>query len=268
MKQFLLVGLLCSKAIGGGAALDPYFSYLQQLNKPNGDWQNGEIELVVDSAVIEQVSKIQESRLLRKRFSVIDAKQFSRVGIVGEDQYLVWLRDAVYFPNQVPGTYDRIVWKNEFSGRACGVAVLPVLFSERVLLNLNFRHATCSWELELPRGTAYPHETSEESALREVQEETGAIVTELVFLGDLAPDSGILSSVIPVYLGRVAAQTTSNPDESEAIATSLSFTKEELQEGLRLGYMKVLLHGKEEKVPLRDGFLTFALFQAQLRNLF
>jgi ADP-ribose pyrophosphatase len=266
MKSWVLTGVLCSGCIFGDVSLDPYFSYLQKLQQTNGNYAQGEIEVIVDPTAIEQVSKIQESRLLRKGFSDRDAKEFSRVGIVHEDQYLIWIRDAVYFPKKVPGTYDRIIWRNELQGKPCGVAVLPVLASGRILLNLNYRHATRSWELELPRGVMLPDETCEEAALREVKEETGATTSDLMFLGHLAPDTGILSSVIPVFMGKVTAQGKSAPDESEAIATSLAFTKEELREGLLKGHLKVLLQGKEENIPLRDGFLTFALLQAELRN--
>ena len=116
---------------------------------------------------------MQEKRLLQKGYSEAEATEFSRIGVVREDQYWVWIRDAVYFPKGVPGTYDRLVWKNELNGGAPGVAVLPVLPSGKIVLNLNYRHATRSWELELPRGKREQGETLEEAALREVKEETG-----------------------------------------------------------------------------------------------
>jgi ADP-ribose pyrophosphatase len=136
------------------------------------------------------------SRLLKKGFSPADAAEFSRIGVVNEDQYWIWLRDAVYFPKGVPGTYNRLLWKSELEGKCSGVAVLPVLPSGQVILILNFRHATRSWELELPRGGIKPGETQEEAALRELKEETGFIAFSTAFLGEIAVDTGTLSSII------------------------------------------------------------------------
>jgi ADP-ribose pyrophosphatase len=72
---------------------------------------------------------------------------------------------------------------------------------------------------------------------------------------------------MPVFIGNILAQGESNPEYSEAIADVVSFTKEELKEGLMQGFLEVSIRGEKRPVPLRDGFLTFALFQAELRGL-
>lgn len=112
-----------------------------------------------------------------------------------------------------------------------------------------------------------PNETVEEAALREVKEETGLVTPSVTLLGKVAPDTGVLSSVIPVFIGKVASQAHAAPEYSEAIAGVISFTKEELKEGFIQGFLEVSLQGKKQKVPLRDSFLTFALFQAETRKL-
>ena len=267
MKKLLVLGLFCFQSIYGSEPLEDYFSYLKQLAQPNGSHRDGEIEIVIDPMEIFQVQKVQENRLLRKGFSEADALEFSRIGVICEDQYWIWFRDAVYFPKGIPGTYDRFVWKGKLKNSSSGVAVLPVLPSGHVALNLNYRHATRSWELELPRGGIQSNETAEEAALREVKEETGLVASSITFLGDMAPDTGILSSVIPVFMGRITTQEESNPEYSEAIADVISFTKDELREGLMQGFLEVSIEGKKQQVPLRDSFLAFALLQAELRKL-
>jgi ADP-ribose pyrophosphatase len=177
------------------------------------------------------------------------------------------MRDAVYFPHGVPGTYDRLIWKNEFRGDVPGVAILPILPSGKIVLNVNYRHATRSWELELPRGKLFSGEAFEEAAVRELKEETGLIASSVLFLGSVAPDSGVLSCIVPVYLGKVSSREESSPEYSEAIFDVLAFTMEELQRGLVQGFLEVPLQGQKKKVPLRDPFLTFALLQVQLRCL-
>ncbi len=255
------------QTVYGTDPLEEYFAYIKQLAEPKGNYKNGEIEIVLDPAEISQIQKIQQERLLKKGFSKKEATEFSRIGVISHDHYWVWLRDAVYFPKKIPGTYDRLLWKNELTAKSPGVAVLPVLPSGNIVLNLNYRHATRSWELELPRGRVDPQETTENAALREVKEETGFVASFLIFLGDMAPDTGVLASVIPVFMGKITSKEASNPDYSEAIADVLSFTKEELSKGLIQGFLEVSIEGKKQKVPLRDSFLTFALFQAELRKL-
>jgi ADP-ribose pyrophosphatase len=267
VKIVLFLILLISQFLYGNLALDQYFSYIEQLSQPLGSYKEGEIEIVLETDEISRIQKIQEDRLVQKGFSKEEALEFSRVGIVNEDQYWIWLRDAVYFPKGVTGTYDRLLWKSELKTKSPGVAVLPILPSGRIVLILNYRHATRSWELELPRGGINPQETLEEAARRELKEETGLLASSVVPLGEIATDTGVHSSIIPVFMGHVTKQEESSPEDSEAIAGVLSFTKQELREGLLKGYLNVVVHGKEKQVPLRDAFLTFALLQAEIRNL-
>lgn len=267
MKKYIFLGLLCFQCIYGNQPLEEYFAYVKQLGQSTGKYREGEIEIVTDPAEISEIQKIQEKRLLKKGYSQEKAAEFSRIGIVNEDQYWIWLRDAVYFPKGVPGTYDRLLWRSELKGKFPGVAVLPVLPSGQIVLVLNYRHATRSWELELPRGGMEQRETLEEAAFRELKEETGLIASSVAFLGEIATDTGVHSSVIPVFIGKISAQAESTPEYSEAIAGVISFTKEELKKGLVQGYLEVSIQGTKRQVPLRDAFLTFALLQAECRQL-
>lgn len=267
MKQFLILSLICFQNVYGSPSLEDYFSYISQLDQPRGNCIEREIEIVIDPLEISHIQKIQENRLLQKGFSADKAAEFSRIGIVNEDQHWIWLRDAVYFPQGVPGTYNRLLWKNELKDKAGGVAVLPILPSGKIVLILIYRHATRSWELELPRGQMRPHETLEEAVFRELKEETGFVASTVNFLGEIATDTGVHSSVVPVFMGKIATREESTPEYSEAIAGALTFTKEELKQGLVKGFVEVTVQGKQKQIPLRDAFLTFALLQAECRQL-
>ncbi len=267
MKNFLFLSMFCFQCIYGNQPPEEYFSYLKYLGQSNGNYRDGEIEIVTDPAEISQIQKIQEKRLLEKGFSADKAAEFSRIGIVNEDQYWIWLRDAVYFPQRVPGTYDRLLWRGELKTKFIGVAILPVLPSGKIALILNYRHATRSWELEIPRGQRELKETLEEAAFRELKEESGLVASSVVFLGEMATDTGVLSSVVPVFIGQISVQEQANPEYSEAIAGVISFTKDELKEGLARGFLEVSIQGIKKQIPVRDGFLTFALFQAEYRKL-
>ena len=148
-----------------------------------------------------------------------------------------------------------------------GCVVLPVLKNKKILVNVNFRHATRSWELELPRGSRQEEETPEQSAVRELKEETGCLAKNLTHLGDMAPDSGMISGIIPVFYGEVYAREARHQDESEAIAQNIEMSPEEIQSAFLKGYTIIKIKGHETKVFCRDPFLSFALLQANWRKL-
>jgi ADP-ribose pyrophosphatase len=241
---------------------EAYFAYLEKLKMPNGSYQQGEIEVVVDPEQIAKIEEIQKKRLIRQGMPEPEAAQCSKTGIISKDTYWVWIRDAVYFPKGIPGTYDRLI-KLEGSG----AVMLPLLRNGRLVVNLTFRHATRSWELELPRGSGKKGETLEQTAIRELKEETGLEADTLVKLGELASNTGMNNAVVPVFLGRVSKQGLTDREYCEVIADVLSFTKEELKQGLLDGFIEVSLHGKKQKVPLRDPYIAFAILQAEMRKL-
>ena len=232
-----------------------------------GDASSGEIELITDRSQIEQVQEMQKKRLLKKGYTKEAAENASRVGVVAEDPYWVWIRDAVTFPGGAQGTYDRLLWQSGLDGPA-GVAVLPILADMRILLNLNYRHATRSWELELPRGGREKGESPEAAAQRELEEETGQRLKKQICLGTMAPDSGALGSLVPIYAGFVEKEGESHPEEGEAIEKTIALTFQEVREALAKGSLEVSIRGRNVSIPVRDSFLTFALFQAETLGLF
>jgi ADP-ribose pyrophosphatase len=233
---------------------EAYFQYLEQYPKilgPLGDYSEGEIEIVTD---LQKMAEIEKST-------------GRTVGVMAEDKYWIWLNDAVRFPSGTYGVYGRILWRQSLNGRT-GVAVLPVLPNGKIALNRNYRHATRSWEYELPRGVVNGQETSHDAAAREVREETGMIVGELYPLGEMSPDSGVTITVVPIFFARVVEKKVSTPEESEAIAAVEAFSLAEIKEGFVKGYLQTEVDGEVIQVPLRDPFLSFALFQADIRSLF
>jgi len=231
-----------------------------------GSWKQGEIEIATSPAEIKKIEDHTCHKLIRKGFSIEEAKQYSRVGIVAEDQYWIWIRDAVIFPGGIKGTYNRIIRKTGLLGHH-GAVVFPVLENNNIVLNVNFRHATRTWELELPRGNREQNETVLQTASRELKEETGYVTNELVLLGKVSPETGMLSGVIPVYFGRIKDKKSRHQDESEAIEINVEMSLEEVQEAFVKGYIVIDIKGRKTKVFCRDPFLSYALLQAMLRKL-
>lgn len=232
-----------------GSYLNLLYKYADTLG-PFGSSAQGEIEIVRDPALIAQI----ESQTGRK------------AGIIHQDRFWILLNDPVRFPSGKLGIYSRLLWRGSLQGTP-GVAVLPLLPDGKIVLNYNYRHATRSWEMELPRGGVNPGESIKEACKREVKEETGKVISHLEYLGDMTPDSGMTNSVIPIYLAKVSGEESARPEESEAIRAVLGFTLDEIKEGYRNGYLLIHTPSGVEKIPLRDPFLAFALFQAEIRHL-
>lgn len=250
MRKILLSCVLLFQSLGAAEGKELYLQYLKQYEvlKPLGNVSQGEIEIITDPKKMEELEKTMGRK----------------VGIVAQDKYWIWINDAVHFPSGKDGIYGRILNQGALKG-LCPAAVMPVLPDGRIVLVRQHRHCTRSWEYELPRGGANPNESTEEVAIREAKEETGMKIGELSLLGHMALDSGMTNTVVPIYLAKVVAKEEAAPEESEAIAGIEAFSVEELKQGYVKGYLIEKKSGA--KIPLRDPFLAFALFQAELRKV-
>ncbi len=249
-------------------SIQEYLNFLEEhdLLSLCGDCKKNEIEIIVDKKKIREIENAQIKRLISQGFSPKDAKESSTIGIVSKDKYWIWLRDAVIFPSKEFGTYDRIVCWSSMKGPA-SVAVLPIMPDGKIVLNLIYRHATRSWELELPRGRRDFEESIEQTAIRELQEETGLQIDSCVLLGEMTSDSSYVSSIVPIFAGKVCVRGKPNKDYSEAILSNVSFTKEEIKKACKNGKIEFDLNSKKWKIPIRDSFLIYALYHAELKGL-
>lgn len=249
--------------------LKTYLHFLNTFNEslgPAGDHLKGEIQVVLDPEKIIEIEQLQQRRLLKRGLSTQDAAKMSKCGIIQTDTYWLWVRDAVIFPSGHKGTYNRVIWRSAVDGPG-NVAILPVLKDGRIVLNLNYRHSTRSWEIELPRGARLYGETPEKACRRELRAETGCLVESQVYLGSITPDTSTVNTVTPIFLGNVSVQVEYNQELSEAILGLLPFTKEEVKEAFVRGFVEIHMHGEVKKIPFRDSFLAFALLQAEARGL-
>lgn len=84
-----------------------------------------------------------------------------------------------------------------------GVAVLPIVDGKLGLLRI-YRHAIQRHLWEVPRGFVDPDESDRNSALRELEEETGLLCADadLESLGIFAPEPGILAARVHLFVAR------------------------------------------------------------------
>jgi ADP-ribose pyrophosphatase len=210
-----------------------------------GDATQGEIEIILDEEKMIEIEK----------------KSGRDVGVLKEDRYWIWINDACLFPSGQEGVYGRIFLKRGLTSLAPGVAVVPINSEGKIVLICQFRHATRSWEIELPRGFVDENETLEEAAKRETLEETGGTIEEVRLLGKFPPDSGALSAVVPVYIAYVTEQGARKQEVSEAIIANLELSIEEVEEAFLNGYHLCQIHGEWRQVHFRDPFLAYALLK-------
>lgn len=261
-------------------ALKNYFSFLESYPEyKNLQDDEKSIRIILNPKDIEDVrTKMYEKHFKNLYKSDSDevrcqatAKEWSRIGIVYEDQYGMVVRDAALFPQGVTGTYIRFIWKNNL-GKPCGAAVLPVIRENgqtKIVLCLAYHHAT-GWGFEIPRGFSKTGESGEEAAMREGKEEAGVQFETVTYLGSITPDSGILTSRIPLYLGKATQLGNTKHDKTEAIKKTYSFTVKEIEEALSTPNGKLMEEFIEDKwveYTIQDSFFLSAFLWAKEQKL-
>ena len=129
------------------------------------------------------------------------------------------------------------------------VAVVPVTKDGDVIMVWQHRHPHGKTHWEIPAGRCEPDETPRQSALRELEEETGHRPGQLVKLPDFYPVNGISDHKAYVYLALDCEPTgTLNLDDGERLIVATRPVDEVRQE---------LTDGSFE-----DGFTAISLFYA------
>lgn len=162
------------------------------------------ITILRDPAEIRQAQEQVRAERKAAGFSTRDV----RVGVLAEDLYLGCLiRDAVRFADGRPGLYNRVVATG-------GVVVLPLIGDGIALIRI-FRHAARRWFLEAPQGFVPDGADVAEEARRELHEEIGATVTELIPLGVIYTSTAMTSEHLKMFAARISA--VGAPQLSEGI---------------------------------------------------
>jgi ADP-ribose pyrophosphatase len=231
---------------------------------PAGTNSKGEIEILLEPSLIQQAQLAQSKRLTDKGWSEEKAQEATKVGIISEDTFWFFIRDAVRFPSGVLGLYNRIVWKHHLLDDHIGSIIMPYTSEGKIGLNINYRHATRSWMLELPRGGQAPNESALQCARRELLKETGWEAVEWELLTVVSPDSGVVSGQVSLYAAKVQNNKARELDHSEAIEQNMLFlTPTEIEKGFRKGGLWIMMRGHNQWFSLQDAQLGCALWLSQ-----
>lgn len=104
--------------------------------------------------------------------------------------------DDVQFPSGNTGRYIRFSWVPPFS-----VGILPFNDKGELILVNVFRYATQKSFIEIPKGFGSNSITKEESALKELNEETGYTPRTLEFLTTINVDPGLIANPFHLFVG-------------------------------------------------------------------
>ena len=96
-----------------------------------------------------------------------------------------------------------------------GVAVVAVDDFENVYLVEQFRKPYDATLIEIPAGKLEKGEDPLACGKRELEEETGLIAENLIFLGECYPTVGYTNEIIRIYLATGLSKTSQNLDDDE-----------------------------------------------------
>lgn len=202
--------------------------------------------------IILDVNQIQ-SWQLEKRQALLKAGHpecWADIGIIVDDPYVLILRDLVEDSNGRRFGYLRMINRASLD-KGPAVVILPVMKKEVVLLR-QYRHATRSWHLEIPRGFGEADVSADENARKEIREEINGEVQSMVELGMMHSNSGIEGQPVMLYFADLSS--LGSPQQSEGIERVQMVTVKEFEELIRDG-------------TLTDGFTITAFARARLRGM-
>ncbi len=117
------------------------------------------------------------------------------------------------------------------------VGILPILPDGRIVMIRNCRPAIEEWLLEIPAGTAAPGESPEQTAFRELEEETGYTAHRLQKLLDFLPSPGVSDERMTLFLARELVPGPARPEADEQIELA-PLSQEEAMSALESGTIR------------------------------
>jgi ADP-ribose pyrophosphatase len=100
-----------------------------------------------------------------------------------------------------------------------GVAILAFDNEDRCIMVEQYRFVIreTTWEIPAGKLDKIPGETPEQGARRELEEETGLIAGEWIYLGKIYPSPGIIDEVLHLFMARKLHNSRQSLDDDEFI---------------------------------------------------
>ncbi len=117
------------------------------------------------------------------------------------------------------------------------VAILPITKDGNFIFVKQYRYAIEKDFLEIPAGVTKKQENIEESAKRELKEETGYKAQKIINIGTYYPSCGFLTETVTIFIAYVGEKGLTDMDEDEDI-NIVEIAPEESLMMLDNGYIK------------------------------
>ncbi len=204
------------------------------------------LKIVLDQKIISEWEAKKEDELQKQRLPL----EWAKIGVILDDPYNIIVRDLVQFPDGDMRGYGRSIATASLKGGRATV-IFPEYEGKILLIHL-FRHVTRKWHYEVPRGYGEPNISPEENARKEIEEEIGGKIKELVSLGEMYNNNGY--EAIPVSLFYAKLKSVGKANVNEGIESFVWLSVKELEEWIA-----------DEKIT--DGFTIAAYTRAKLKGL-
>jgi ADP-ribose pyrophosphatase len=124
------------------------------------------------------------------------------------------IEEKVIRPDGTPGIY---AYMDCFPA----VGIIPIIEEKQTCLVGQYRYPIDQYSWEIPTGMGTSEETTEETAKRELREETGLIVAEVTLLGHFHTSNSLTNEVATLYFGHVTEKGQAQLDATEQIETRI-----------------------------------------------
>lgn len=116
------------------------------------------------------------------------------IGVMYRSSYSILVTDLICSPEGGYYVYERILP----AVKKGAVVTVPVYKGKFVLLR-QYRHALRDYQYAFPRGFGEPGLSAEENVAKELEEEIGANVLDIQYLGTVVADSGLCGNKVQVF---------------------------------------------------------------------
>jgi ADP-ribose pyrophosphatase len=154
-------------------------------------------EIVFDPELQDRAARESADRLR----AVGRPGHYADLGVVYEDDFMLLVRDAIWFRSGRLGTYTRLLVAGD---KVTGGSAVLARYADRIVLVRCFRHASRNWHWEIPRGFGAAGESREQTARRELEEEIGVRVLDIEPLGPLRMEFGMVGDPPQLFWAEVS----------------------------------------------------------------